>query len=294
MGSTPTDGSSCTCSTIDLESGSVTLAVLAEGAETASVSQQVSQVNGDARVHIDINYGGTDVEISGETASNGSLVLSVTRNGEVVDENIVVAGDETDTVVFHLHSDGVSVSTDEEVPSECTCGQIDVNVSSGVDVGSEADIAKDVGDQICDVTSDIQVNEDEQFGLDIDNTGNVNAGNVSINVPVLGPSSDSSSESNQVIDENGDDRQSPSNDKEGNSDKKSTQYDECVKESSSSSDSTSLRSSIDPRTGENMFRIVFRPNDFGELSETRDDSSTAISVGEILSEWGYGPETGAD
>lgn len=290
MGPTPTDSTSCTCSTIDLDSGSVTLAVLSEGTGSASVSQQISQVNGDARVEIDVDYGETSVGISGETAENGSLVLNVTQDGEVVNESIVVDGAETETVVFRLDSDGVRVNTDEELPSECMCGEIDADVASDVDVESDADLAGDVMDEICDAKPDVQVNVDEDIGVnvgDVREDTNVNAGNVSVNVPMLSLNTGDggqSAESNQVIQDSGDDHQSQSNVNESG---------ECAKASggdASISDSASGQSSASSKTAGNVFRIVVSPTDFTGLSGGSGEKG--ISIGGVLSEWGYGSETG--
>lgn len=208
MGLGQTDSTSCTCSTVDLESGSVTLVVLANGTDAGSlsVSQQVSQTNDYVRVRIDAEHDGTSVEIAGETVENGSLVLNVTRNGEVVNENVVVDGSETGAVVFHLESDGVRVSTDEETPPECNCDDVlpDVGDAAVLNDADGSDVA-DIGlDAACSAISDIEVNvgEGEKVSVgDVVADTNVNAGNVSLNVPVLS-SGDSSANAEQIIDDN--------------------------------------------------------------------------------------------
>lgn len=269
-GTNPTDSTSCSCTTIDMEGGSVTLAVVTEGAGSTSVSQQVSQTNGDASVQMDVDYGDTSVEIAGETAENGSLVLDVTRDGET-QESVVVDG-ETETVVFHLSSGGVRVSTDEELPSECTC---DGNVV-GESVPSGAEVAGDVMDGICDAKSDVEANVG-----DVRKDVNVNAGNVSVNVPIFGSSrgdGDQSAEANQTIE-----NQSRSNAEGNDGDASSAGSDECAKESLDSGDSATpgRESNADSRVGGNAFRIVVDPTDFPErVGETGE---RGVSVGGLLS-----------
>jgi len=134
-----TENRTCSCSTVDLESGSVTLAVLSNGTESTSVSQQVSQVNDHTRVRLEVAHGDTSVEIAGETVANGSLVLNVTRDGEVVTENVVANASET--LVFRLESDGVRITKDESDQSACPCESVEVDdeadgVSSDVEIGS--------------------------------------------------------------------------------------------------------------------------------------------------------------
>jgi hypothetical protein len=152
-----TDGSSCTCSTIDLESGSVTLAVLTDGdgKSSASVSQQVSQVNDHAHVRISIEFGETSVKIEGETAENGSLVLNATRNGEVVNQTVVEDGNGEQTVVFRVDADGNVDITREDDP-DCTS-------ACGIDDGVNVDIKDDLpdGDGLdveMNVTDGVEVN----------------------------------------------------------------------------------------------------------------------------------------
>lgn len=149
------DSTSCTCTSVDLQSGSVDLVVLANRTGGASVSQQIVQ-NGDrVRVTIDLEYDSTSVEIAGETVANGSLVLTVTQDGDVVNDSVVVNGSESDSVVFHVDPDDVRI-TREDVPCERVCEDdvtvddghqpgdgddpsVDVNVGDGVEVNVDAD-----------------------------------------------------------------------------------------------------------------------------------------------------------
>lgn len=253
-----TGGTSCACSTVDLESGSVTLAVIADGAGSTSVSQRVSQVNGDARVRIDVKYDGTDVEIAGETAANGNLVVNVTRDGEVVNESVEIDAEETDVVAFRLESDGVRIST--EKGTECPCETVD------------------------DIDVDVPGAEDT----------NVNVGNVEVNVPGL-DRGDSEAHAHQEIDDSDENFQSQRNAAEG--DANATKGTECG-ESPSGDEQPSADISPNDRpastsgTASNVFRAVVRPNDLAGLA--KGDAGREISVGGILSALGHETEGESD
>lgn len=156
-----TGDTSCTCSTIDVGSGSVTLVVLANGTGGTSVNQQISQTNGHTQVHIDVEYGETSVKIEGETVTNGSLVLNVTRNGAVVNQSVEVSGDEEQTLVFHVDgNENVRITREDELKTcESVCGLSDgVNVDVQDDVGDGVgtDVEVNVGDEI-----EVNVSDDE-------------------------------------------------------------------------------------------------------------------------------------
>lgn len=139
-----TDGTSCSCSTVDLESGSATLVVLADG--SGSVSQQITQSDGHTRVRTDVESGDASVKIEGETVANGSLLLNVTRNGEVVNRSVEVKGNQT--LAFHVEDGNVRVTREDGSETcESACG-----LSEGV-----TDI--DIGDSLGDLgDTDIEVN----------------------------------------------------------------------------------------------------------------------------------------
>lgn len=297
-----TDGTSCTCSTIDLASGPVTLVVLADGTEGAStsVSQQVSQVNDRARVRIDVDHGGTSVEIAGETVSNGSLVLNVTRDGEVVNESVVADPDEIGTMTFRLGSDGVDIHTDEERPSECSCDDVDVADVRTDEDGDDSDVAEDAKDlaedakQCSSGDSNVDVNVGGEGEVNVGNVAedtNVSAGNVEVNVPVLG-SGDSEANASQHVNDSGDDFQS-----QQNADGDTAGTTECEESSlgdghRSGDVSPADRSTVAGRTGGNVFRVVVQPHDLAGL--VRSDESRGISIGGLLSELRSGAEDGSD
>lgn len=144
------DSTACTCTSVDLQSGSVDLVVLADetGGSGASVSQQVIQNGDQARVSIDLEYDSTSVEIAGETVANGSLVLTVTQDGDVVNDSVVVNASESESVVFHVEPDDVRITREDE-PCEQIC-EDDVSVIDGhpVDDGDGPSVEVNVGDGV--------------------------------------------------------------------------------------------------------------------------------------------------
>lgn len=145
----------CTSTTVDLRSppdfmsNSVELVVLVNGSSSASISQQVVQSNDRTEVDIDVEYDDGSVAISGETVENGSLVLSVTRDGTVVNESVVVNGS-TEQVVFHLDKNGDVHISRKENSSDCLCNadsaESEVNVDADgieVDIGDADDTDAD-------------------------------------------------------------------------------------------------------------------------------------------------------
>lgn len=264
-----TDGTSCTCSTVDLEGESVTLVVLAN--ETGSISQQVSQTNDDVRVRIDVKHGDTSVEIAGETAENGTLVFDVTRNGEVVNESVVADANEIGTIVFHLEPDAVRISTAEEAPSECPCEDI----ANRLDDGAARNVDSADG---CSVASDIVENVNERVSVGgVAEDTNVNAGNISVSLP--GPSSD---DGDQVIEDDGDRFQSQRSDVEVN-------LEGCA--NASSDDSSDIAPPTRPSdatdTGGNVYRVAIRSNDLAGLEGGVPD----VSLGGIVSLFDNGEST---
>lgn len=280
--------SSCACSTVNLESGNVTLAVLAEGTETGdlSVSQRVTRTNGHAHVRIDAKHDDTAVKIAGETDENGDLVLNVTRNGEVVNDSVVVDASEVETVTFRLEPDGVRITTGEESPSECSCeGLADVVLSGGDSgVSTSLDLSG-----LCGLASNVAANV---TGGDPVVDRNVNAGNVAVNVGDA-DSGDSAAVASQVIEDVGD--QFPSRQNSSRSDGGATGA--CPNASSADDSSTDIspppRSS--PNTagvGTNVFRVAIQSSDIVGLGS--GDGDRRVSLGGLLSTLGPRPSENED
>jgi hypothetical protein len=231
---------SCSCATVDLESGSVTLVVLTEGIESSSVSQRVSQTNGQVDVSIDVEYGETAVEIAGETAPNGSLVLNATRNGEIVNETVISDASETGVVAFRIGPDGIKVDATDETPSACRCEAAD-----GI-AGSDAERGDGGGGDV-----------------------NVNAGNVEVNVPVL-ESGNSSASSEQIIRDGSGSRSDDANG--SNDDCEAERLDGDSRVDASRSD----RSSNASGSAVNELRVVIQSNGVAGLRTVGCDRDTAL------------------
>jgi hypothetical protein len=120
----------------DFMSNSADIVVLVTGRSSAGISQEVVQSNDRSRVDINVEFDEESVAISGETVENGSLVLNVTLDGTVVNESVVVNGND-EQLVFHVDSNGIRVDVNDGV-------EVDNGDTDDSDANHETDGGRDV------------------------------------------------------------------------------------------------------------------------------------------------------